>query len=317
MRSSPISSLTLVCAVLSFLPLGCASTSMLPTRTTTVSSRERVESARIHLSPAAWPLPHLPDDLSKGAIQLGGTLAIPTKSTDRLEGRNDQVVLPASLAGSFDATIWASPWLGWTLSARATEEGFADARFGAIATTRPDRVRFSSRLGGGILAMSGTNILVQESRIDDQSWEETSRREASPQKLNPYLSVGVSAQPGGAMGPWLDIQGQTPVTWAHWSKATTTTTTTYKVTREDCSRGAPWIFGQCPTVEYDSVVVEDSESAIDPGKASVAFGSVAAGWVARTGRIQWTIGMRRHFGVDRTTLELQASLLARSPRKAP
>ncbi len=166
--------------------------------------------------------------------------------------------------------------------------------------------------------MSGTNTLVRESRIDDAYWEETSRRESSPQRLNPYLAVGIAAQPGGTMGPWIDFQAQTPVTWARWSKASTTTTTTYKVTREDCSEGSGgWTFGPCPTKQYDSVVVSNSVSSSDPGEASVGIASIAAGWVARTGRFQWSLGVRHHAGIRRTALELRASILARSPRKAP
>lgn len=289
------------------LLVGCSSTMAVPTHSTTTEVRERVVRSQVKLDALTWQLPHASDSFRAGTSTLGAGFSHSDEATAKLRGAHSDASIEESWAGSLEGTFWSSRNLGWTLSAKATRDGLTDARVGWLLTGHTSGTRFSARLGGGRLVVPGSSDFVQETRQDASPWRAIELRSERRDLVNLYLAIGGSVQPMGTYGPWVDIQVLTPATLVEWRKATTNTTTTYKVTKEDCNQG---ILGNCPSVEYDSVAVKSSENDDDPGKASLAMISLGGGWVVRTDRWQWVLGARYHPVIERTSFEITSSFLA-------
>lgn len=298
---------TFLLSLATALLAGCSSTLVVPTHSTTTEVRERVVRSQLKLDALPWQLPHASDSFKAGTLTLGGGLSHSAAATTKLKGAHSDASIEESWAGGMEGTFWSSRSLGWTISGQATRDGLTDARVGWLLTGHASGTRFSGRFGAGRLVVAGNNDFVREMRVDTSSWRVTESRSERKEKAHLYLALAGSVQPMGTYGPWVDIQVLTPATLVEWRQGTFNTTTTYKVTRKDCDQG---VLGNCPTVEYDSVAVRESENDDDPAQARLAMISLGGGWVMRTDRWQWVLGVRYHPVIERTSFEISSSFLA-------
>jgi hypothetical protein len=298
---------TILLSLSTTLLAGCSSTLAVPTHSTKTEVRERVVRSQLRLDALPWQLPHASDSFKAGALTLGGGLSLSEAATAKLGGSHSDATIEDSWAGALEGTFWSSRNLGWTLSAQATRDGLSDARVGWLLTGHASGTRFSGRFGGGRLVVAGDNDFVRESRVDTSPWRVTELRSERREKAQLYLALAGSAQPMGSYGPWVDIQVLAPTTLVEWRQASTNTTTTYKVVKEDCSQG---VLGVCPSVEYDSVAVVESKDDDDPAQARMAMISIGGGWVMSSDRWQWVLGVRYHPLIERTSFEISSSFLA-------
>lgn len=292
----------------------------------TTLERTRLVESDLEIAPGSWSLLHARDSLQPGNLFVGASVQLPRAlSSETLPDRELRITTPVSAAAEF--TAWTSSRMALSAGLRATSRGFADARAGLALITDPAPLRFVGRVGVGVLAISGANTFTHSIQSESELIDLDEEAETIG-GIRPYLAFGGALQPGGATGPWFDVQAQTPLTFADWrgDRTEVTTSTTYKVTERVCPEDEGWtLFPACHDEVHDSIHTSTATQEGKRGAASLNLLSVAAGWVVRTQRTQWVLGARFHPMLHRASMEIQSSFRlptfasshGAAPRKRP
>lgn len=287
---------------------GCAGTVATGSTSTTTVERTRLVESDLEIAPGSWSLLHARDSLQPGDMFVGGSVQVPRALSSETPSEHGLRV-SSPISGALEFTAWPSSRVALSAGLRATSQGFADARAGLALITDPAPLRIVGRVGVGVLAQSTTNTFTN-TRQTDSEWIDLGQEVKTLGGIRPYLAFGGALQPGGATGPWLELQAQTPLTYAEWSgdRTEVTTVTTYEVTERVCpEEDDPSILKFCSYVVRDSVDTSTTTQEGKRGAASLNLLSVAAGWVVRTRRTQWVLGARFHPMLHRVSMEIQSS----------